>query len=106
MRSLTYSLVFLTGLARLVASTPYPQYGPLTDEDGASLEARAPDAAVCKAVKVLVEMLKVQKATPFCRSFLNIQTTTVEAFSTESVDATITVTSTTSETTTTTVETE
>ena len=51
--------------------------------NAANLDARAGD--VCKAVKVIVTLLKAKKATPFCSSFLGIpsartSTTTATAF--------------------------
>ena len=51
--------------------------------NAANLDARAGD--VCKAVKVIVRLLKANKATPFCSSFLGIpsagtSTTTATAF--------------------------
>lgn len=47
------------------------------------LEKRAPpSAAVCRGVNLIVTILKLNKATPFCSSFLGISATTFLTYET------------------------
>ena len=43
----------------------------------ASLNSRSLSPAQCEAVVVIVDVLKIQKATPFCSEFLSISASTV-----------------------------
>ncbi|KAF3937489.1 hypothetical protein ABW19_dt0200244 [Dactylella cylindrospora] len=82
-----FSFAVLSGIAASALASPIFQ---ITSEDGdiSPLERRAPSAQVCKNVQIIVSILKLYKATPFCSSFLQIPTQT--AFSTEVIPTTTT----------------
>lgn len=62
--------LFLTLLAAAVQSSPTPD---ILERDYAT--GKLPDA-VCKKVNVIITVLKVYKATPFCSSYLGIPAVT------------------------------
>jgi hypothetical protein len=98
MRNLLSVLSGLASLAYIVSSSPVPDNG---------LEKRAISSHhVCSEVNLVVDVLKLYKATPFCSSFLHIPTSTVQHTSTATSDVYATNTNTMQATITTTVQTE
>ena len=68
MKSLSFSSFAVAALLGLAKAMPAPAPAP------AALPP--PSAAQCKAVKLVVDILKLQKATPYCSSVLGIRPTT------------------------------
>ncbi|KAL8665213.1 MAG: hypothetical protein Q9202_002435 [Teloschistes flavicans] len=85
MFSRSYHLVISSLLSSLVFSSPLSR-------DALSLEARdKPDEDPrCRAVDAIVSTLSLNKATPFCSSFLHIPTNTATVTSTAKVTKTVT----------------
>ena len=65
---------FLTCLTGFLVALNVVLASPIND---LSLIEWSLPASVCKEVVVIVDMLKLYKATPFCSSFLHISTATI-----------------------------
>ncbi|KAF3935188.1 hypothetical protein ABW20_dc0109705 [Dactylellina cionopaga] len=76
----------LSGLVAFASASPIVKY--VSEEDGLDISPRDVSAQTCKKVQLVVSILKLNKATPFCSSFLHIPTQTVEV--TEVIPRTIT----------------
>ncbi|KAK6333731.1 hypothetical protein TWF730_003914 [Orbilia blumenaviensis] len=67
----------LAGLLAVTSASPILQYYNVEDNDvSLPLEGRDLPVEVCRKIQTLVNLLKIQKATPFCSSFLKIGTQT------------------------------
>ena len=97
---------FLAALSAAAACiAPLASAKPLT-HSWDLIAKRDSNANVCKDVQLVVSVLKLNKATPFCSTFLGIKTQTVPTTKVSTVLTTTTVTENVYATTTETVKTE
>jgi hypothetical protein len=73
-----FGFALLAGFRQLAYSKPVNSFASPPTGESAKFEERAPPSAqVCKDVNLVVAILKLNKATPFCSSILGIKTSTI-----------------------------